>query len=393
MFNVQKRCYAVIFAVCWAVVAKAADRYKQLADNVASAIIYTTDGIPDAAVFTMNKKEKIFHFSPEEKALGVLWSAQYMPKTEGSRREKYGEDTLDKSFRSLKIEVKDEGDGYLRVGAVRLHGAVSDNLLGVTLLLNGDWPHLKVQRGAHESFLENCDYSGGSQADVSMSAKHFPVAFSMRELDKLVDLGGSLDYGADFDSAYCVGLLRDLLTFSLTRTKVLAGVSKERVVYKVEEIKVMMRKLMSYMKGSISEGEFVDFCGERFVSVGLSAFEKGLYAGLEMIDTAPIMEEKDERVITEVWEVVERGIKEGLPVEDIKSWGRKLDDLFEKLGKKAGVDIPKGVYGPQFGAWLDYMANGKGLYRILSPEKERALLSKLEDSSAGKKTFIRRSRK
>ncbi len=385
MFNVQKRFYAVVFAACWAVVATATDRYEQLADNVSSVIAFTQDGFLGNAAMAMAKDHRTFHFSPEDKALGVLWAAQYMPKTKESRREGYNKKTLAESFGTLGLDVKDEGDGYLRVRVVRPHEAVSDNLLGVTLLLNGDWPHLKDQSSAHRSLLENCRYSGGSQADVSMSAKHFPVAFSMRELDKLKDLGSSLDYGSDFDSAYCVGLLRDLLTFSLTRTKVLAGVSKERVVYKVEEIKVMMRKLMSYMKGSISEGEFVDFCGERFVSVGLSAFEKGLYAGLEMIDTAPIMEEKDERVITEVWEVVERGIKEGLPVEDIKSWGRKLDDLFEKLGKKAGVDIPKGVYGPQFGAWLDYMANGKGLYRILPQEKERALQLQLGRSQVVKK--------
>ena len=389
MFNLQKRCYAVGFAVCLSVVAKATDRHEQLAWNISGVISFTQDGFLKAGAVPTLQDDLEFYYSPEERALGVLWAAQYLPKTEESRREDYAEQTLEESFSILGLTVRDEGEGYLEV--VRTRRTMRGPLLGVTLLLKGDWPHLKVQGDAHESLLQNC-YYGGSRADLSMSAKHFPVAFSMRVLDKLRNIEGKgLNYGdVGFDSAYCVGLLRDLLTFSLTRTRILAGVSSELVIYKVAEIKNMMRHLMSYMKGSMSADDFANFCGGRYSGSGVSKFEQGLYAGLEVTKTVPIMEEKDERVITEVWEVVERGIKEGsLPVEEIKSWGRKLDDLFEKLGRKAGVDIPKGEYGPQFGAWLDYMTNGRGVYRILSSANERALRRKSEGPGAIK-PFLRR---
>ncbi len=333
------------------------ERVRTICGLIQSALLHTQDG------FLQGVKSQHEHitnvFQSDERGVNLLWSAQYVPKKTVSRVSGfYQKESLAESLKHLGVQFVNLGEGYLEL---------ADPLLGVSLLLSFDWPHLDRVIQAHIALMEALSEEGPSKvaSRKDRDHRHFPAPLAMVHMDKMTNEGGKVNYGvAEHDGGYCVGMLRDLLTFSLTRTRILEGLSEDTVEYRVEEIKVMMRKLMSYMKGSISDDDFASFCGKGYESSETSKFEKALYAGLEIAEVGTIMTAEDEKIITDVWALIEQAVKtrRGIPVAEIKSWGRKLDDLFGRLGVKVGLEIPSGVYGPQFGVWADYTVNSTGVY-------------------------------
>ncbi len=365
-------------------------------DRLCQYLNYRITDVKDGFIETLGMQASFpshLKITPREvEAVSRLWAALYMPKTGESRTEgAYPSDSVAKSLDYLGIHFVDRGEGYLEL---------DDPLLGVNLLLSFDWPHLNRVMREHIDLLDlvcsNTPSKVVSRKD--RDHRHFPVPLAMVHMDKMTNTGGKVNYGvAEHDGGYCVGMLRDLLTFSLTRTRILEGVSADAVEYRVEEIKSMMRSLMSYMKGSISDDDFADFCGKKCDSSETSKFEKALYAGLEIAEVGAIMTAEDEKIITDVWALIEKAVKTraGIPVAEIIAWGRKLDDLFGRLGAKVGLEIPSGVYGPQFGVWADYTANGKGVYyfvpRPSSMQLSGTVKKQAKPEPSLRKTFIKRA--
>ncbi len=362
MLRKLKGCVAVAAIASFFVTAEAAqvDTWEDNCKELRVALFYMEDGLAELV------GDQSDSLGPNLGKINALWAALYMPKTAETRSVEriltYSKESLTESLKHLGVRFVDRGEGYLEL---------ADPLLGVSLLLSFDWPHLNRVIQAHTDLLDALS-EGGSSKVVSRKDRdhrHFPAPLAMVHMDKMTNKGGKVNYGvAEHDGGYCVGMLRDLLTFSLTRTRILEGLSEDTVEYRVEEIKVMMRKLMSYMKGSISDDDFASFCGKGYESSETSKFEKALYAGLEIAEVGTIMTAEDEKIITDVWALIEQAVKtrRGIPVAEIKSWGRKLDDLFGRLGAKVGLEIPSGVYGPQFGVWADYTANSTGVYYFVS---------------------------
>ncbi len=259
---------------------------------------------------------------------------------------------------AMHVHLRDAGDGVLQL---------EPPFLGLSLILKEALPQLQRNAGIHTAYLEPFEVARQKPKKHIKDRNNkfaWPLAWSMLVMDDFKTAGRSVNYGTDeFNTAYCVKLLRDLLTMSVTGTRILKSIPSSQVDYNPAEIKNMAQKLMSCMTGRITEDDFCEFCAKKLDSGQLRPFEKALYASLEASTVEAIMTEADSEVIQDFWKFVDSAQAQNkVSVEEIKRKSAAIDTLFVNLGQRAGVPIEKGVYAAQVSVWTDYTANCRAVY-------------------------------